>query len=213
SLVPVEAAARGYTLAGFLAPPRETLATARLVWTYVAVGGAGSGRWVRDRLLLRAVLDGYASLVMRGRYPIAILFLGIPPGEVDVNVHPAKLEVRCRSPAGVAQLPVPALPARAAWRAAACSCRRRSRSRRPSRRRWPSTPRRLRRPASRASPSARARSCCARCRGCSAAATWGRCCGPSPASWWRRGPAPPPSGPPTRRSPPSPATAWCASDR
>src|SRR5207249_3004194 len=42
SLVPVEAAARGYTLAGFLAPPRETLATARLVWTYVAVGGAGS---------------------------------------------------------------------------------------------------------------------------------------------------------------------------
>src|SRR5439155_1054006 len=41
-LVPVEAAAGGYTLAGFLAPPRETLATARLVWTYVAVGGAGA---------------------------------------------------------------------------------------------------------------------------------------------------------------------------
>src|SRR5213079_1954458 len=88
-----------YTLAGFLAPPRETLATARLVWTYVAVGGVGSGRWVRDRLLLRAVLDGYASLVMRGRYPIAVLFLAIPPGEVDVNVHPAKLEVSFRSPA------------------------------------------------------------------------------------------------------------------
>jgi len=114
SLVPVEAAARGYTLAGFLAPPRETLATARLVWTYVAVGGAGSGRWVRDRLLLRAVLDGYASLVMRGRYPIAILFLGIPPGEVDVNVHPAKLEVRFRSPAAVHQLLVPVLRARLA---------------------------------------------------------------------------------------------------
>src|SRR6266404_4167850 len=102
--------------------------------------------------------------------------------------------------------------ARAASRATACSCRRRSRSRRPSRRCWPSTPRRSRRLASRASPSARARSCCARCRGCSAGATWGRCYGPSPASWWRRGPAPRPSGPPTRRSPPSPATAWCASD-
>src|SRR5207247_155061 len=50
-LVPVEAAAGGYALTGFLAPPRETLATARLVWTYVAVGGAGSARWVRDRLL------------------------------------------------------------------------------------------------------------------------------------------------------------------
>src|SRR5438093_804417 len=102
--------------------------------------------------------------------------------------------------------------ARAASRATACSCRRRSRSRRPSRRCWPSIPRRSRRLASRASPSARARSSCARCRGCSAGATWGRWCGPWPASWWRRGPAPPPSGPPTRRSPPSPATAWCASD-
>jgi len=113
-LVPVEATAGGYTLTGFLAPPRETLASARLVWTYVAVGGVGSGRWVRDRLLLRAVLDGYASLVMRGRYPIAVLFLGIPPGEVDVNVHPAKLEVRFRSPAAVHQLIVPALRARLA---------------------------------------------------------------------------------------------------
>jgi len=113
-LVPVEAAAGGYTLTGFLAPPRETLASARLVWTYVAVGGAGTGRWVRDRLLLRAVLDGYASLVMRGRYPIAVLFLAIPPGEVDVNVHPAKLEVRFRSPAAVHQLLVPVLRARLA---------------------------------------------------------------------------------------------------
>ena len=60
-----------------------------------------AGRWVRDRLLLRAVLDGYASLVMRGRYPVAVLFLGVPPGEVDVNVHPAKLEVRFRRPSAV----------------------------------------------------------------------------------------------------------------
>ena len=113
-LVPVEAAAGGYALTGFLAPPRETLATARLVWTYVAVGGAGSARWVRDRLLLRAVLDGYAALVMRGRYPIAVLFLTIPAGEVDVNVHPAKLEVRLRTPAAVHQLVVPVLRARLA---------------------------------------------------------------------------------------------------
>jgi len=113
-LVSVEAAAGGYGLAGFLAPPRETLASARLVWTYVAIGGAASGRWVRDRLLLHAVLDGYASLVMRGRYPIAVLFLAVPPGEVDVNVHPAKLEVRFRTPAAVHQLMVPALRARLA---------------------------------------------------------------------------------------------------
>jgi len=111
-LVAVEAASGGYALDGFLAPPRTTVGSARLVWTYVAVGRPRSGRWVRDRLLLRAVLDGYESLLLRGRYPVAVLFLGVPPGDVDVNVHPAKLEVRFRRPAAVHQLIVPAVRAR-----------------------------------------------------------------------------------------------------
>ena len=111
-LVAVEAASGGYALDGFLAPPRTTVGSARLVWTYVAVGRPGAGRWVRDRLLLRAVLDGYESLLLRGRYPVAVLFLGVPPGDVDVNVHPAKLEVRFRRPAAVHQLIVPALRTR-----------------------------------------------------------------------------------------------------
>jgi DNA mismatch repair protein MutL len=111
-LAPLEAAGGGYRVTGFLAPPRETLASARLVWTYVALGSAGAARWVRDRLLLRAVLDGYESLLLRGRYPIAVLFVGVPSGEVDVNVHPAKLEVRFRQPAAIHQLIVPALRAR-----------------------------------------------------------------------------------------------------
>jgi len=113
ALAPVEAAMGGYTLGGFLAPPSETVSSARLVWTYVRIG-RGSGRWVRDRLLLRAVLDGYESLLLRGRYPIAVLFVAVPPGEVDVNVHPAKLEVRFRRPAAVHQLIAPALRARLA---------------------------------------------------------------------------------------------------
>ena len=116
ALVPVEAVHGGYTLTGFVAPPREQLASARLVWTYVRIGGepvgAVAGRWVRDRVLLRAVLDGYASLVQRGRYPIAVLFLAAPVGELDVNVHPAKLEVRFRQPAAIHQLVAPALRAR-----------------------------------------------------------------------------------------------------
>src|SRR5262249_5795946 len=74
--------------------------------------GVVGGRWVRDRVLLRAVLDGYTGLVQRGRYPIVILFLSAPPGELDVNVHPAKLEVRFRQPAVMHQLIAPALRAR-----------------------------------------------------------------------------------------------------
>jgi DNA mismatch repair protein MutL len=113
ALVPVAAEIGGYSLTGFLGRPSETLASARLIWTYLRLGtrvdGPVAGRWVRDRLLLRAVLDGYASLVMRGRYPLAVLFLGVPAGEVDVNVHPAKLEVRFRRPSAIHTLVVPAI--------------------------------------------------------------------------------------------------------
>jgi DNA mismatch repair protein MutL len=118
ALVPVEAEVGGYRLTGFLGRPSETLSSARLIWTYVRFGTRGdapvAGRWIRDRLLLRTVLDGYTSLVMRGRYPLAVLFLGVPAGEVDVNVHPAKLEVRFRRPSAVHTLVVPALRARLA---------------------------------------------------------------------------------------------------
>lgn len=108
AMIEVDATGSGMGLQAFLGPPRESLATARLVWTFVAVGGEGgpgvARRWVRDRLLLRATLDGYESLLMRGRYPVAMLFLSAPPGEVDVNVHPAKLEVRFQRPAAAHQL-------------------------------------------------------------------------------------------------------------
>ena len=115
----VEVAATDGTLAlrGYIGPPRETLASARLIWTYVAIGAPDAptaGRWVRDKLLMRAVLDGYESLLMRGRYPIAILMLTVPPGEVDVNVHPAKLEVRFRRSTAIHQLIMPALRSRLA---------------------------------------------------------------------------------------------------
>ncbi len=77
-------------LRAHLGRPENSLSTARLVLTYV------NGRVVRDRVLTRAVLDGYETLLMRGRYPICVVFLQIAPGEVDVNVHPAKAEVRFR---------------------------------------------------------------------------------------------------------------------
>jgi DNA mismatch repair protein MutL len=61
-----------------------------------------NGRYVRDRLIGRALSDGYRSVLPQGVYPAALLFLEIPLEEVDVNVHPAKTEVRFRRAAAVA---------------------------------------------------------------------------------------------------------------
>jgi len=51
-------------------------------------------RWVSSRLLARAVEEAYHGLLMTGKYPVAVLNISLPPKEVDVNIHPAKTEVR-----------------------------------------------------------------------------------------------------------------------
>jgi DNA mismatch repair protein MutL len=80
----------GITIEGFAFSPHLSFASARYVYQYV------NGRAIRDRALQHAVSEGYASLIPRGRWPGAIVKLGLPPADVDVNVHPAKHEVRFR---------------------------------------------------------------------------------------------------------------------
>ncbi|HVR03962.1 MAG TPA: DNA mismatch repair endonuclease MutL, partial [Polyangia bacterium] len=82
----------GHGVRAFLADPDAATTTARNTYLFV------SGRAVRDRSLLHAVAQSYGPLLEKGRYPLAALFLEVPGGELDVNVHPQKLEVRFARP-------------------------------------------------------------------------------------------------------------------
>lgn len=68
-----------------------------------------NGRPVRDPLLLSAIRGGYSDTLAKGRYPVAALFIELDPAHVDVNVHPAKSDVRFRDPGLVRGLIVGAL--------------------------------------------------------------------------------------------------------
>ncbi len=88
--LPLEAGREGVTLSGFAGLPTLNKPTAQAQFLFV------NGRPVRDRLLLGAVRGAYGDLLPKGRHPLLSLFIGLPPTEVDVNVHPAKAEVRFR---------------------------------------------------------------------------------------------------------------------
>jgi DNA mismatch repair protein MutL len=104
--IDVQAEIGPLSVQGLLGPPRESIASARLLWTFAGFRTAAPGavRWVRDRVLTHAVLDGYESFVVKGRYPAVVLAVRVAPGEMDVNVHPAKLEVRFQRSSAVHQL-------------------------------------------------------------------------------------------------------------
>lgn len=97
-MIPFAAEAAAGRIWGYLADPHFTLPSPRQIFTYV------NGRNVRDRLLVHALTAGYTTLLMHGRYPAAVLFVEVDPGEVDVNVHPAKVEVRFRRAAALHDL-------------------------------------------------------------------------------------------------------------
>ncbi|MBV9858554.1 MAG: DNA mismatch repair endonuclease MutL [Alphaproteobacteria bacterium] len=101
--VTVEAERAGFRLTGSIGLPTLNRALPRD--QYLAV----NGRPVRDRLLVGAVRAAYQDVLARDRHPIVALFLDGPPVEIDVNVHPAKTEIRFRDAALVRGLIVGAL--------------------------------------------------------------------------------------------------------
>ncbi len=83
----------GISLGGIASLPTFHRGTADHQYLFV------NGRAVKDRLLVGAVRGAYAEMLARDRHAVVALFLDLPPSEVDVNVHPAKTEVRFRDPA------------------------------------------------------------------------------------------------------------------
>jgi DNA mismatch repair protein MutL len=91
-LLPLQAAAENITLRGFVSRPSFTRSHARQIYSFV------NRRYVRDYLLNHAIMTAYRSMIEARRYPAAVLMIDLAPEDVDVNVHPAKLEVRFRRP-------------------------------------------------------------------------------------------------------------------
>lgn len=92
----IEAEREGLRLSGYAALPTYSRGAAVAQFLFV------NGRPVRDKLLVGALRGAYADFLSRDRHPAAVLFLDCPPERVDVNVHPAKSEVRFRDP-GIAR--------------------------------------------------------------------------------------------------------------
>lgn len=80
---------------GIIASPDETRPNRSGIYTYV------NNRSVRDQVLSSAIIEGYRGMLMKKRYPHAIVFIDIDPTLVDVNVHPAKAEVRFQNSSAV----------------------------------------------------------------------------------------------------------------
>ena len=94
-MLPFDVTSGAVRVWGLAASSQDSYGTPRLVLTFV------NGRAVRDRALIRAVVQAYQTLLPRGRYPATALFVEMPPTEVDVNVHPMKSEVRFRNSGAV----------------------------------------------------------------------------------------------------------------
>lgn len=105
-LIDVDAADEEVSVHGFVGRPEDDVAGTRLQHLFVR------GRPFRDRSILHAVQEAYRGLLLTGRQPIVFLRFEMPADAVDVNVHPAKMEVRFREPSRLYRLVLAALRSR-----------------------------------------------------------------------------------------------------
>lgn len=90
AVLEIQPPATGIQTTGFVSPPSLHRANRGYITLFV------NGRWVQDVRLTYAVIQAYHTLLPTGRYPLAVVMVRLPPEDVDVNVHPAKSEVRFR---------------------------------------------------------------------------------------------------------------------
>ena len=92
-MIPVaKASSQGIIVSGFAGAPFISRSNRREITLFV------NGRWIQDVSLGSAVTQAYHTFLMVGRFPIALIFVDAPPEVVDVNVHPAKSEIRLKDP-------------------------------------------------------------------------------------------------------------------
>ncbi|PIE70125.1 MAG: DNA mismatch repair protein MutL [Deltaproteobacteria bacterium] len=91
-LLPIAFSHGSVSMEGWIAGPRAARSTSQKIYLYV------NGRYVRDRGIQRALFEGFRGRLMKGRFPVAMVALTLDGGEVDVNVHPTKHEVRFADP-------------------------------------------------------------------------------------------------------------------
>ena len=103
--LPIDATREGMRLIGYAALPTFSRGAAVMQHFFV------NGRPVRDKVLIGALRNAYSDFLSRDRHPAAVLFIDCDPKKVDVNVHPAKAEVRFRDPGQVRGLVIAALKA------------------------------------------------------------------------------------------------------
>ncbi|MBT9558628.1 MAG: DNA mismatch repair endonuclease MutL [Myxococcales bacterium] len=84
----VELTVGDHRVTGFAGDPGFVKANPNWIYSFI------NGRFVRDKVIQHAITQAYSQLLERQQFPVAVLFLFVPPGSVDINVHPTKSEVR-----------------------------------------------------------------------------------------------------------------------